>query len=441
MPNLLVGGAVGGMILGLWGQIRVVALKVAGLFVVRMSVRGGSIQEAVARLLMSEFKCSPVGMKDFSGITEYVRPEKRNLLVAMEKIPLEPTIWWRGWRPLIVNGDTMAITFIRGIWNCDDLLIEAVKKFNDANDGDDWKRNDRFFVRRKYGSIGSSSNSKRGKGSSQDSVDAPSAASSDVDKLTSRPLVWKREELGLPNPEGPMDHLWLSDEIKDALQEAIRWRNSEKWFKERGVPWKNGWLLHGKPGKGKTAFTRALGQELNMPIYSFDLPTMTNQDFTEEWEDVMGHVPCIALFEDFDAVFEGRKNVATEGKIQGGVTFDCILNQMDGVENTDGIFIIVTTNDLSRIDPAIGAEAEDGDSSRPGRVNRSLEFDILPENGKRRIAERILGGFQESEWTHLIEDSKELTGAQFQYRCSKLAMRLFWEHSNDLREGHDNRCH
>ena len=36
------------------------------------------------------------------------------------------------------------------------------------------------------------------------------------------------------------------------------------------------------------------------------------------------------------------------------LTFDCLLNCLDGVERADGIFTIITTNDIGKIDPALG---------------------------------------------------------------------------------------
>ena len=60
------------------------------------------------------------------------------------------------------------------------------------------------------------------------------------------------------------------------------------------------------------------------------------------------------------------------------LTFDCLLNCLDGVERTDGIFTIVTTNDISKVDPALGQPRKlpDGTtefiSTRPGTDPQSL---------------------------------------------------------------------
>jgi hypothetical protein len=429
IPSTAAGGAAGmagiGIIVGMWGKIKLYASKIFSLLVIKVETDSYTVTEAFKILLMTEFKCSPLGTKKYGGEHEYVRPIGRNQLVSMEIIPKEPTVWWRGRKPLIVSvdGHCLTMTFIRGVYKRDDLFVEAENKFNEEKHLKDWRSGDRFRVRRKFGSIGMN----KGRAGPQEAEMGIDAAGSDqeVDKRYCRPLQWDREELGQPKKASPMDALCLTEDQLGAIEEALRWRDSEDWFKDKGVPWKRGWLMEGAPGTGKTAFIRALGQELNMPIYLFDLATMTNQDFNEAWESVMGNVPCIPLFEDIDGVFDGRDNIAVNG-MENGLSFDCFLNSIDGVENTDGCFIVITTNHMEKIDPAIGVSTN-GDSTRPGRVDRVINFVNLTQDGKEKMASRILGGFDRDLWTYLLDDDKELTGAQFQDRCSKLALKLFWE--------------
>lgn len=433
--NMLVGGALISVVVGLWGRIKVWAAKIMSLFVVKIECEGHA-GRAMAILINKEFKSSPLGEKKYSGHQEYVRPERRSQIVAFESIPTEPTIWWRHHRPLVVTGDggtDIVLSFLRGTYSRDTLVMEAVDAFNAEKNRKDWKSGDRFHVRKCHGSIGNSRGGlekTRGKGAE---VDAPTAVNTSQTKLTARPLRWLREEIGQPKNGGAIGRLSLGPDAISAMQEAVLWRDSEDWFKARSIPWKRGWLLYGGPGTGKTIFTRALGQELNMPIFSFDLATMTNKDFSDEWSKMMGWSPCIALFEDNDSVFCGRENVAANG-MENGLTFDGFLNCLDGVENTDGIFVVVTTNDISKLDPAIGNPTNgESMSTRPGRIDRAIEFLALDRDGRVKMANRIMEGLPEDQWKHLVDEYGSDTGAQFQERCCRLALQLFWANTNEAK--------
>jgi len=436
--NVFGGAAIVGVVVGFWSYIKLYASKIFSLFVVRIEFNRQT-GVAFAILLNKKFKCSPLGKKLYTGYHEYVRPNKRNQIVAFEEIPKEATIWWRGKRPLLVSGsiESLSITFVRGFYKRDELILEAVNAFNDEKNRKNWKKGDRFRVKKKYGTIGSSKQEGQLK---QTSDEAPVASQEppDANKHTKRPIGWTREEIGQPKADGAMDKLSLSADSLNAMKEALLWRDSEQWFKERSIPWKRGWLLHGEPGTGKTAFTRALGQELNMPIFSFDLATMTNKDFSDAWSDTMGWSPCIALFEDIDAIFKGRENIAVKG-MENGLTFDSFLNCIDGVENTDGIFVIITTNDVNVIDPAIGNIVNgEGMSTRPGRIDRAIEFELLDRDGRIKMATRIMEGLAEDKWKYFIDKYDKDTGAQFQERCCRLALRLFWEEKKNLLTSKDD---
>jgi SpoVK/Ycf46/Vps4 family AAA+-type ATPase len=225
---------------------------------------------------------------------------------------------------------------------------------------------------------------------------------------------------------------------------------------EKGIPWKRGWLLYGPPGTGKTALARAFAEDLNMPIYVFNLAEMSNHDLIQAWTEMQVNVPCIALIEDIDNVFHGRENVTRKGGLMSmlyaprkegddgkkGVagltplTFDCLLNCLDGVERADGVFTIISTNDIGKVDPALGQPRKlpDGTlefiSTRPGRIDKAVELTFMESADKKRMAQRILGDYPDEYMTMLefIDKYPELpeTPAQFQERCGQVALQCFW---------------
>ena len=118
------------------------------------------------------------------------------------------------------------------------------------------------------------------------------------------------------------------------------------------------------------------------------------------------------------------------------LTFDCLLNCLDGVDRADGIFTIITTNDISKIDPALGQPRKQPDgsvefiSTRPGRVDKAVELGAMELADKKRMARRILGGYEMPlrEMLDFVDRYPDLeeTPAQFQERCAQIALACFW---------------
>lgn len=456
--TLIGGGAAIGLVTAFWSQVKMQLSRMVGLFFVKTMLSGYTLKDATLIYLVKNYKCVKLQEKSFWGTTEYVRPNQRNELVGMEAPPSGPNYWYGNKSLVSVNvwDNGLSISYVRGTFDITKFVSEAIEFHNKTKKNKDWKTGyDRYRIASYSGSIGQHDGTrgyaKQTMGGSPTKVVSPSpAGSSDsshdaghIDIYRTiinnqelrydvlKPLHWTKEQLGQPKKDSAVAQLSLKQNVLDAVEEALRWRESEDWFKQRCIPWKRGWVLYGDPGTGKTAFIRALAQELNMPIATFDLSTMTNQDFTYSWEQAMSNTPCIALIEDVDAIFDGRKNIAAQGLNQG-LSFDCLLNTIDGVQNTDGMFLIITTNNIEKLDPALGNPMANGNgaasmSTRPGRIDRAIRFEHLDEDGRIKMAKRIFEGMQEDKWKVLLSTGDKDTGAQFQERCCRLALKMFWE--------------
>ena len=83
---------------------------------------------------------------------------------------------------------------------------------------------------------------------------------------------------------------------------------------------------------------------------------------------------------------------------------------------------------MNKVDTALGSVEVETMTSRPCRIDRLIEFNILSEEAKIKMAKRILNEFPEEKWENDIFDgSDNYTGSQFQERCCRKALSLFWE--------------
>jgi hypothetical protein len=251
-----------------------------------------------------------------------------------------------------------------------------------------------------------------------------------------------------------LSRLYFPDNVKELIEEMGFWLTTREWHNDKKLPWKRGWLLHGKPGVGKTALIRALAQDHDLPVFVFELAGMSNYEFIEHWNKMKNFTPCIVLLEDFDNVFHGRTNVTAPKPVispqrskndpfgedddrdlsNGYLTFDTLLNMMDGIEQMDGVFTIVTTNKLEHIDPALGVPSSsttknDLLSTRPGRIDRAVELTFMAPEHMELMANRILSEFPEARDglvaripELLIDGHSCITPAQWQEVCSSTAI-------------------
>ncbi|MFA7687546.1 MAG: AAA family ATPase [Moheibacter sp.] len=278
-----------------------------------------------------------------------------------------------------------------------------------------------------------------------------------------------QHELGreLKSGGNALDNLFFPKEIKDLINIVSLWVKSKDWYREKNIPWKRGWLLYGPPGTGKTALARAFAEDLDLPIYYFSLAQMSNNELIKAWQSMQLNVPCIALIEDIDNVFDKRKNIAQfspfmlagypnqnndkniageQNEIRAPLTFDTLLNCIDGVDKTDGVFTIITTNDITKIDEAIGnpKTLEDGTqefvSTRPGRIDRAIQLSYMNRENKIKMAQKILSDFPDKireAKVHIVKEEKE-TPAQFQEYCAQIALREYWKKKESENDNDQN---
>lgn len=159
-----------------------------------------------------------------------------------------------------------------------------------------------------------------------------------------------------------------------------------EWYELRGIPHTLGIMLHGIPGAGKTSTIKAIAKDTGRHIFSLALrPYTTCKQLTSLFYDETVHVTGsdgaqqtyriplnkrVYVIEDIDCLTDVvLEREGTEGKKKQQhnetLTLSFLLNLLDGVLETPGRILVITSNYPERIDKAL---------IRPGRIDVKVEF-------------------------------------------------------------------
>ncbi len=410
-----------------WRYIRMVFSWVRGLAITRVHINDHQTVYKVQGYLNSTMKPAKFNDVNFRISSKFVWTRKRSLHVAYKNFGSGTLFFDKRGFPLLVTGAkgdkernegtaTMVVTFIRGTFDFEELIKAVANKTNEdlqASGSDDFQR---FRVRRHFGY---GKNGRNDHKSPSEVISGRDQSMAQDEELSYTPLNFTKEELAPLKRTKPFSGLSYTEEIKKKIEYIKHWKNSSDWFNNRNIPWTRSIRLRGKPGTGKTSFARAIAYELNMPIHIIDLTTMTNEELTNAWAEVVGDAPSIALFEDIDRLFNEKKEF-----ILKDLTLDCLLNCISGVSEANGVLTVTTVNFPERLDIALGV-IQDGKSTRPGRLDFEIVFEELTEKCRREIASRILDEYPEVR-ERIIREGDGDTGAQFTQRCCEAATDLYW---------------
>ena len=144
-------------------------------------------------------------------------------------------------------------------------------------------------------------------------------------------------------------------------------------YEEYGINHKLTILFEGIPGTGKSSLIAALASHfnLNIAIISFT-PKMTDVGFMRSMRSLSQKMnrseddderDTLLVIEDMDCIFKERKS---NDENRNMVTFSGILNTLDGITTSENQIVIMTTNHIEHLDPAL---------IRPGRVDHIMRFD------------------------------------------------------------------
>ncbi|EEH10328.1 26S protease regulatory subunit [Histoplasma capsulatum G186AR] len=194
-------------------------------------------------------------------------------------------------------------------------------------------------------------------------------------------------------------------------------------YEEMGIKPPKGVILYGGPGTGKTllakavanqtsaTFLRIVGSEL-IQKYLGDGPRLVRQIFQVAAE----HAPSIVFIDEIDAIGTKRYESTSGGEREVQRTMLELLNQLDGFDDRGDVKVIMATNKIESLDPAL---------IRPGRIDRKILFENPDQNTKKKIftlhtSKMSLG--DDVDLDEFINQKDDLSGADIKAICSEAGL-------------------
>ena len=159
------------------------------------------------------------------------------------------------------------------------------------------------------------------------------------------------------------DDVILPSDLKNSVRgDVASFFKNKSTYDDLGIAWKRGIILYGPPGNGKTISLKAIMKDIYYSLAISPIPTLYVRALSawggalrDIFEKARSIAPCMLVLEDLDSLINSGNR-------------SYFLNQMDGLDDNNGILVVGTTNHLNQLDPGI--------VSRPSRFDRKYEFGL-----------------------------------------------------------------
>ncbi|KDD77137.1 AAA+ ATPase [Helicosporidium sp. ATCC 50920] len=210
-------------------------------------------------------------------------------------------------------------------------------------------------------------------------------------------------------------------EIKEVIELPLR---HPELFEALGIAQPKGVLLWGPPGTGKTLLARAVAHHTDCTFirvsggelvqkYIGEGSRMVRELFVMARE----HSPSIIFMDEVDSIGSARTdNSGGSGDSEVQRTMLELLNQLDGFEASNKIKVLMATNRIDILDPAL---------LRPGRIDRKIEFPNPNEASRAdilRIHSRKMNLVRGIDLKKVADAMAGASGAELKACCTEAGM-------------------
>ncbi len=230
------------------------------------------------------------------------------------------------------------------------------------------------------------------------------------------------------------DQLIINDDLKSELISVVQLLRDPKETKKYGIEIPKGILLTGPPGTGKTTIAKVVANQAGLNFFILSMDEIVSKwvgesekNLTKLFIAARRHAPAVIFIDEVDSIGRGRSGGGAQWAEN---LLNHLLQLIDGVIATNGLYIIAATNRDDLVDDAL---------KRAGRLNKVIEVPLPDFDARIKLFQLYLSRLPLAgpiDLPYLAHLTELKSGADIKAICQQAGLNAFKREANSKQKTH-----